>query len=577
MERILTNNNITSLQIVNTNVFIFDIISIGPIRVSWGDGSYTNVPIKLNRTGISKTYTAYGTYNITITNPENITSIYIVSTLIATKINTNVIWFKQFKNLIYLQLENTTFIGDLATVIDTMINLNWLAVSHALSNSFLFNVSNCKTFWQRALYINLTITATSFIGNSSDININNACQIAYFQNLPVGNWSGIIKNGYTALQNIYIFTYQYSDVKLMDIDTWIIPNTMLAVNELQGNNIPCSNLVNFNFNNLTKFQTALNYGVDLSNNTSFVLFASKCTDFAIRSTNYDIKIPLNLFTKETYTLFRLQTAGVNLSYGDITNLISNTISSFWLMGNNLSTEITGSIPEITAFSQTASIAIQGCSITASRTALLNLIAKAGDFVLSNIPTINCNINGADFRNARWGFFSTSIYNMANLEADITTFIFNPATYGSNAQMMFRFDNNPKFTGNLENLPLWGNNKATLNFSSCAYTGIPGFINKIFTNRNTCFKSNLTSTGLSIQNNVDNNLLTGISQWPNLGTYTGSVHNLTESQIDNLSQGLDYTGTGTNTPWTHKEKIYFLTNCNNSSTDNSKRYRVTITY
>ena len=86
-----------------------------------------------------------------------------------------------------------------------------------------------------------------------------------------------------------------------------------------------------------------------------------------------------------------------------------------------------------------------------------------------------------------------------------------------------------------------------------------------------------TTTISMQGNVDNNLLTGTYKQPNLGTYTGNINNLTEAQIDFLAQGLDYTGTGTNIPWTDKEKIWFMVHCKNSSTDSSSRYRVTISY
>lgn len=63
----------------------------------------------------------------------------------------------------------------------------------------------------------------------------------------------------------------------------------------------------------------------------------------------------------------------------------------------------------------------------------------------------------------------------------------------------------------------------------------------------------------------------------MGSYTGNMNDLTETQIDNLANGLDYMGNGSNTPWTDKEKIWFLVNCTNSSVDSSSRYRVTINY
>ena len=63
----------------------------------------------------------------------------------------------------------------------------------------------------------------------------------------------------------------------------------------------------------------------------------------------------------------------------------------------------------------------------------------------------------------------------------------------------------------------------------------------------------------------------------IGTYSGNINDLTEQQVTNLANGLDYTGTGTSTIWSQKNKIYWLVTAKNSSSDSSLRYRVSITY
>ena len=80
-------------------------------------------------------------------------------------------------------------------------------------------------------------------------------------------------------------------------------------------------------------------------------------------------------------------------------------------------------------------------------------------------------------------------------------------------------------------------------------------------------------------NISNNAgsPSGTFQQGSLGTYGGSVHNLTEAQIMYLANGLDYTGSGTNTPWTALEKIWALTQIKVNSGSVTARYKFTITY
>lgn len=164
---------------------------------------------------------------------------------------------------------------------------------------------------------------------------------------------------------------------------------------------------------------------------------------------------------------------------------------------------------------------------------------------------------------------------SGLTADVTTFTYN-STFYSSTYSTIDFSYNPGFTGNLANLTLWSN-KAYIKLNNCNYTGIPGLVRNIFTNRNTCLKSAGGMTYIYVNGNIDNSGLTGTYQLGNLGTYSGNTYDLTENQIDNLANGLDYTGTGTNTAWTDKEKIYCLSTFHNSSTDSSLRYRASITY
>ena len=58
---------------------------------------------------------------------------------------------------------------------------------------------------------------------------------------------------------------------------------------------------------------------------------------------------------------------------------------------------------------------------------------------------------------------------------------------------------------------------------------------------------------------------------NTGTYTGEFWDLTEAQVNDLADGNDWDGNGTNTPWTSKEKIFWFRNAQVSSTNSNLRY------
>ena len=57
-----------------------------------------------------------------------------------------------------------------------------------------------------------------------------------------------------------------------------------------------------------------------------------------------------------------------------------------------------------------------------------------------------------------------------------------------------------------------------------------------------------------------------------GTSENYFWNLTEFEVNNLANGLDYDGNGTNVPWDSKQKIYWIKNAGISSTNASKRYK-----
>lgn len=103
------------------------------------------------------------------------------------------------------------------------------------------------------------------------------------------------------------------------------------------------------------------------------------------------------------------------------------------------------------------------------------------------------------------------------------------------------------------------------------TGTNDLVNAFFENRII-----YTSTpSVQVQNNSE--LLTGIYQQPDIGTFTGDINDLAESEIINLSVGNDYDGNGTNIAWSILEKVWILENIETSSTNTVLRYGFEFTY
>jgi hypothetical protein len=124
---------------------------------------------------------------------------------------------------------------------------------------------------------------------------------------------------------------------------------------------------------------------------------------------------------------------------------------------------------------------------------------------------------------------------------------------------FYFNNN-MLTGSIANwrMPY---KKMKLNMSSNQLTGINAFVTQFFNDRLLMDKNYVTT--INIANNAE--APTGTYQAGSILPYTGSIHNLTEAQITEVSAS-----------WTSKEKEWWLENAQVSSTDTTKRYNISLT-
>ena len=116
------------------------------------------------------------------------------------------------------------------------------------------------------------------------------------------------------------------------------------------------------------------------------------------------------------------------------------------------------------------------------------------------------------------------------------------------------------------------------------SNIDAMITKIFTNRGDIaaittvgFDNRLISGGHSWNTSGGTNGdPTGTVQQGDIGTYGGSLYDLTKTQVNNLKDGNDYDGAGSNTAWTVGEMIWWLVNSEVSSADTTGRYKWTFT-
>lgn len=209
--------------------------------------------------------------------------------------------------------------------------------------------------------------------------------------------------------------------------------------------------------------------------------------------------------------------------------------------------------------------------------------------LINIQLYNNNITG-NISNWNFNFQINATYNYLNLSnsnlyGDITSWSGNtlPKTIFDicNTDItgdVTKLDFVTSATRNINmcNTGMYGDlSGLTLPFSfytldisgTTGFTNADGFMDYIFDNR----KNWTTAFVIDMQNIGDT--LSGTYQLGDLGTYTGHEYDLTESEINNLVNGLDYDGNGTNTPWSSLEKYYYHLNATVSSTTTSKRYKI----
>jgi hypothetical protein len=207
------------------------------------------------------------------------------------------------------------------------------------------------------------------------------------------------------------------------------------------------------------------------------------------------------------------------------------------------------------------------------------------------------------------------------------FIYSTSFFGSmsnvdlstSSLVDFRINSLPNLTGDISNLNP-PSSMTRMDATGCDFTGIDGAnwsnanFNRLLLNSNLNMSGSIANIGAGAWTNINllyflftdvtgindlvldifnsratyinnptvllqsvNELLTGIYQQPDLGTYTGNIHDLTETEITNLANGNDYDGLGANVSWSTLEKVWVLENLETSSSNSALRYGFSFSY
>jgi hypothetical protein len=421
--------------------------------------------------------------------------------------------------------------------------------------SIPLNYTGCTNF------SSITIYAIPNINQSiNDFKFNNNIQTIYFYNNSVK--SKLHGNISTFIIPPSATTIVFLNASITGNISLILFNTKITLLEL-NNNYLNGDIINMTIpDSLTDFSVAGNSGVTLN----------------LSSTPYTSGKTAGVFHTKNINQFNI--SNISGITGNLSNLvIDNTIYSFYIYGNsNFHCDLLNlDISKIQYFNATNCPNLFGdLSNWLTGTTLVSQLDLSQDGSLSgsttnwnaNIPTLkieNTNLGGKlKINNVYW----LSAYNTHITSNIATDFNFSGQGYWVDLNGCINL------TGNLSGVTLC-HSQYIFYINGC--TGILGsnaFINYLFLN-----KKNWTSNylGIDIANIGDS--VTGATETSgSTGTWSGNIMDLSETQVNNLAAGLDYTGLGSNTPWDSKQKIWWMKYAQISSTNPSLRYiQIAISY
>jgi hypothetical protein len=483
------------------------------IRIEWGDGSYNNYTV----TGTGSQYTTTYSYTHSYSN----SGIYKVRLIYD---NTN--------NVIGLGLSNVYSISKNYKRFPNLKNLTYTNTYYQLKNKEYIDLYNLKRIYLYQVNVlvdydsipndieYLTYTREYYSDIKQSCNITSKfsklknLKILNLTNHTLINLDASVLSGNTGMTTL---SFSQTSSKIFGDISWVKYNRITSLNTTFSN-------VSYNLNNFIfspKIQTLI-----LSKNAVWNIYDCLSSFDLTYSSNVLYAYELNMLSGSTEDVnsitgttfnFYMFSIFTKYLYGDITNL--NRIKS------NFRWEI-------------------HCE---------NLYGDISTLNQSHIKpsSVFSLCNGTFYGDCSFlsGITASTIYMYSIQKDDIQSLTnVEQIVNNNNRTLLWLYDNN--FT------------TAQLN----------SIINMVFSKRT---DYNTASKTLYIYSN--SGTPTGTYQQPDLGTYTGNINNLTETQINNLVAGTDYTGIGTNITWSELEKCWVLVNLDISSTNSTARYKWLITY
>ena len=377
-----------------------------------------------------------------------------------------------------------------------------------------------------------------------------------------------------------------------DVTTWILPTGLTALQfyytEL------CGNLENFDFPpNVNSLQMRTSC---FTGNLADINFPTSASQYYFDGNNLsgnvaDVSIHSSLSTIDF-------SANPNV-YLDL-NTPLNTCNISYLRLACIS-GITGSFNNLTLGNNTQQLIF---CYTPIESCLNDLDRNCVRYIYMNNSSLSQDVTDW-FSGNTTNLYAVCMHNNPDLSGDTTNWDFNNV-----CQMLFQ---NTALSGRLCHVCPYCMNISQTNINSCIDTDLDFSVKGYnLTLNNTCLQGCLTGTSLYYPNvyqfvihsnpniygaNCFSNeifanrgnfgrpyvyisyssigdYVTGATEsLGDLGTYAGdpSGMDLTEAQVNNLVAGTDYTGGGSNTPWTERNKIWWMKNACVSSSSTTLRY------
>ena len=516
-------------------------------------------------------------------------------------------------NMTYWYVWNCYYMsGDITTMdVSNLLTMRWYAASNN-------NINGSMSGWTfNTGATEFTIYPRNFGGDITNLDISNTkmnqFQISnynYYQNRMTGDLSGwILPN---TINTLYLYgisgmtsmpqdfsnthlsnlTFQYcfelsDDINDINFGTGLTGSMVIENSKMTGNlelftpppNVTQLRLRDSNFtgnlSGITIYSGLTNVYFDgnlLSGNTYDLQPFSNVLSRLELGQNADVYLDLDSGTFNTNNLNYLYLDSISGITGDWSNfVIDSTLYGLYLT----STPIDSDISKLDV-SLIQNLQIGNCSLVSDIT---NWFTGT-----TNTTTFNCygnsNLSG-DTTNwdvndiATFQVYSTSLYGALKHNNVYNMYIMS-TNISSNIETDLNFSNlyyfagyNTNMVGNLSGVTLNYNFYYFQVYSNPTIYGTNEFIDYLFTNRVLWSRANSYTDFRTLGDTASGATeTTGAT-----GTWSGSIWDLTEAYVNNLADGLDWDGNGSNTPWNPKQKMWWQKNAQISPTNTTKRYKL----